>query len=104
MVRPRPGLEFVADVACFIGEGSLRYVPAKQHLRPALPIGYDYDGINAEILHTRADVVEGLLRLSTGPRYRCLVLSAPQCATLTTAMLVKLHELVGQGLVLVGAR
>ena len=45
--------DFVADAAYFVGEGACRFVPGKSFLKPALPAGYDYDGINAEVLRTR---------------------------------------------------
>jgi hypothetical protein len=107
--------EFVADVAYFVGEGASRFVPGKATLNPALPLGYDYDGINAEVLFTRAKVKDGRLVLPpvtplpgesivSGPTYRYLVLCDPQCVTLTAATLGRMHQLVQEGLTLVGKR
>ena len=107
--------DFVADVAYFVGEGASRFVPGKTFLRPALPASYDYDGINAEVLNTRARVKDGRLILpavagapgvepGSGPSYRYLVLSDPQCTTMSAATLGRIHELVQEGLTLVGKR
>ena len=42
--------DYVADAAYFVGEGASRFVPGKSSLNPALPDGYDYDGMNAEVI------------------------------------------------------
>ena len=107
--------DFVADAAYFVGDGSFRFVPAKELLVPALPAGYDYDGINAEVLFSRAKVVDKRLVLpacketpeargGTGPSYRYLVLMDPQCVTMTAATLGRIRQLVEAGLTLVGKR
>jgi hypothetical protein len=107
--------DFVADAAYFVGEGSFRFVPAKEVLVPALPAGYDYDGINAEVLFTRADVKDRCLVLppgtspsgapgGRGPSYRYLVLTAPQCETMTAVTLGRIRQLVEAGLTLIGNR
>jgi hypothetical protein len=93
---------FVADAAYFVGEGASRYVPGKQFLQPALPLGFDFDGINAEVLLTRASVKEGRLTLPDGLSYRYLVLCEPQCRTMSTAVLAKIKELVSAGVTVVG--
>ena len=41
---------FHADVAYFYGEGVTRFVPGRDHLRPALPRGYNFDCVNADVL------------------------------------------------------
>ncbi|MEI7902936.1 MAG: glycosyl hydrolase, partial [bacterium] len=107
--------DFVADAAYFVGDGSFRFVPAKEFLVPALPAGYDYDGVNAEVLVTRAEVRDGHLVLppcksspgasgGSGPSYRYLLLTDPQCVTMTAATLGKIRQLVEAGLTLVGKR
>ena len=96
--------DFVADAAYFVGEGATRFVPGKKFLNPALPDGYDYDGINAEVLQTRAAVKDGRLVLPKGPSYRYLVLCDPQCATMNADTLGRIRQLVEQGLTLVGKR
>jgi len=107
--------DFVADAAYFVGDGSFRFVPAKEFLVPAFPAGYDYDGINAEVLFTRAEVRDRRLVLpaceeasgargGSGPSYRYLVLTDPQCVTMTAATLGRIRQLVEAGLTLVGKR
>jgi hypothetical protein len=107
--------DFVADAAYFVGEGASRFVPGKEFLNPALPAGYDYDGINAEVLLTRAKVVDRHLVLpactatpgargGSGPSYRYLVLCDPQCTTMTAPTLGRIQQLVEAGLTLVGKR
>jgi hypothetical protein len=93
---------FVADAAYFVGEGASRFVPGKPFLRPALPSGYDFDGINAEVLLTRATVRSGRLTLPDDLSYRYLVLCEPQCRTMTPETLGRIDELVRAGLTLIG--
>ena len=47
---------FHADVCYFVGEGTSKYVPAKRFLKPALPLGYNYDCVNADVLLNRMAV------------------------------------------------
>lgn len=105
--------DFVADAAYFVGEGASRFVPGKEYLRPALPWGFDYDGVNAEVLLGRMSVQDGYLTLPAGStaaaaadagqlRYRYLVLCQPQCRTLSPAVLEKIRDLVHAGATVVG--
>ena len=105
--------DFVADAAYFVGEGASRFVPGKEYLRPALPLGFDYDGVNAEVLLTRSSVENGRLTLPARPaaadaagegglRYRYLVLCQPQCKTMSPAVLEKIRDLVHAGATVVG--
>jgi len=86
-----------ADVAYFFGEDTPRM---NGLLEPALPQGYDYDYINAEVLLTRATCENGRLTLPDGQSYRVLVL--PPCETMTPRLLEKIETFVKQGLTLVG--
>lgn len=94
---------FAADAAYFVGEGASRFVPGKAFLRPSLPSGYDYDGINAEVLLTRASVKNGKLTLTDGLNYRYLVLCEPQCTTMSPEVLAKIAQLVKTGVTLIGS-
>jgi hypothetical protein len=105
--------DFVADALYFVGEGASRFVSGRTVLNPALPEGFDYDGVNAEVILSRLTVKDGQLRLppcaaapgveaGEGPSYRYLVLSQPQCRTLTPAVLEKIRDLVKAGATLVG--
>jgi hypothetical protein len=94
--------DFVADAAYFVGEGASRFVPGREFLCPALPSGYDYDGLNAEVLLSRVSVQEGRLTLPDGLSYRYLVLCEPQCRTLSPAVLEKIKDLIKAGATVVG--
>ncbi len=87
---------YVADVAYFIGED----VPKMTgECNPALPRGYSFDYINAEVLQ-RATVEDGMLCLESGMRYRVLVL--PQQQTMRPQMLHTIARLVRHGLTILG--
>jgi len=89
---------FVADAAAFCGETAPVQMP---EINPALPPGYDYDGINADVLLNQASVKDGVLTLKSGMRYRVLSLF-PQNRTMTPQLLRKLRGFVADGLTLVG--
>ena len=93
---------FVADVLYFYGEDAPNYVPARTHMRPALPKGYDCDTINAEALLTRLSVRDGRLVLPDGMSYRLLVL--PERRLMSPHILRKIGELVEAGATVVGPR
>ena len=86
-----------ADVAYFFGEDTPRMNGIKE---PALPQGYDYDYINAEVLLTRAKCKDGQIVLPHGQSYRVLVL--PPCETMTPELLKQLSRFVKKGLTLLG--
>ncbi|MDB5325126.1 MAG: glycoside hydrolase family 2, partial [Phycisphaerales bacterium] len=88
----------VADVAYFIGEDAPKMTGLRQ---PALPAGYDFDYINAEVLLTRATVQNGRLTLPDGMSYRLLVL--PPSQTMRPEVLAKIAKFVDQGLTVFGA-
>jgi len=87
----------VADIAYFFGEDTPRMNGV---LEPALPKGYDYDYINAEVLLTRARCKNGRIHLPHGQSYRLLVL--PPCDTMTPELLTQINKFVKQGLILLG--
>jgi hypothetical protein len=87
----------VADVAYFIGEDTPKMTGIRQ---PALPKGYDYDYINAEVIESRLSVKDGLLVLPEGTSYRVLVL--PPVETMRPGLLRKLKALVDAGATVVG--
>ncbi len=92
----------VADVCYFNGEN----IPARSFLRwqltDPLPDGYEFDTINRDAIRRLASVRDGRIELSTGPRYRVLVL--PDSPLLSTEMATRLGELVRAGATLVGPR
>jgi len=88
---------FVADAAYFCGESA----PAELRVGdPALPAGYDYDGVNANVLES-ATVQNGQLVLKSGMRYRVLILP-PSDRAMTPGLLRRLRGFVADGLTLVG--
>jgi hypothetical protein len=89
---------FVADAAYFCGESA----PAEMRAgNPALPPGYDFDAVGADVLQN-ATVENGQLVLASGMKYRVLILPPSDRAT-TPKLLEKIHSLVADGLTLVGA-
>lgn len=87
-----------ADVAYFTGED----VPQMSGVvSPGLPVGYDYDFINAEVILRDLLVKDGQLVLPHGTSYRILVL--PKKQTMRPELLKKMEELVAQGAVILGS-
>ncbi|MFA7370250.1 MAG: glycosyl hydrolase, partial [Kiritimatiellales bacterium] len=89
---------FAADAAAFCGESAPVQMPV---INPELPAGYDYDGINADVLLNLASVKDGVLTLKSGMRYHVLSLF-PQNRTMTPELLRRLRDFVADGLTLVG--
>ena len=87
----------VADVAYFIGEDTPKMTGVRQ---PALPAGYDFDYINAEVIERKLQVKNGVLTLPHGTTYRVLVL--PELTTMRPEVLRKLRGLVQAGATVVG--
>ena len=88
---------YVADVAYFIGEDTPKMTGATD---PALPSGYSFDYINAEVLLERATMSGGRLTLPDGMSYKVLVL--PRQTTMRPEVLDKIKSLVSDGLVVLG--
>ncbi|HPP25135.1 MAG TPA: glycosyl hydrolase [Phycisphaerae bacterium] len=93
---------FVADLLYFYGEDAPNYVPAKTHMRPELPKGYDCDTCNADVLLNRLTVQDGRLVLPDGMSYRMLVL--PERRRMTPRVLARIKELVEAGATVVGPK
>ncbi len=90
----------VADAAYFTGESA----PVEMRAgNPALPAGYDYDAINADVLLHGATVKNGRITLASGASYAVLILP-PDDVNLTPQMLERLGELVRAGATVVGPR
>ena len=88
---------YVADAAYFIGEDAPKMTGICD---PALPKGYSFDYINAEVLMTRTRVKDGCIELPDGMRYKVLVL--PELETMRPELLRKISELVHDGAVVLG--
>ena len=92
----------VADACYFYGEGACKFVPGRAFLQPALPEGYDFDGINAEVILHRLKARGGRLVLPDGMSYRYLVLPAQPGWNVSARVLGKLERLVRAGATIVG--
>jgi hypothetical protein len=82
----------VADVAYFIGEDAPKMTGVTD---PPLPIGYQFDYINAEVITRDMEVKNGLLTLPHGTQYKLLVL--PKQESMRPELLEKIKELVNKG-------
>jgi len=89
----------VADVAYFISEDAPKMAGER---KPALPAGYDFDYINAEVIMNRLAVRDGRFVLPDGMSYRLLVLSASD--TMRPALLQKIKQLVEAGGAVLGPK
>lgn len=86
-----------ADVAYFIGEDAPRMVGIQE---PALPEGYQFEHINAEVIIRDLTFRDGKLRLPHGVTFSVLVL--PRLKTMRPELLTKIEQLVAAGAVIVG--
>jgi hypothetical protein len=88
---------YVADVAYFIGEDAPKMTGITD---PALPKGYSFDYINAEVILKRATVSNGRMHIKGGMSYALLVL--PPLETMRPLLLKKIVEMASQGLHIMG--
>ncbi len=88
----------VADVAYFIGEDAPKMTGITD---PELPVGYQFDYMNAEVIEKYMTVKDGLITLPHGTQYRILVL--PKLETMRPELLAKIKQLVTDGAVVLGA-
>jgi len=87
----------VADVAYFIGEDTPKMTGVR---KPELPVGCDFDWINADVIERRLKAANGRLVLPDGMSYRVLVL--PELATMRPEVLRKIRDLVKAGATVIG--
>ena len=87
----------VADVAYFIGEDAPKMTGITD---PALPVGYQFDYMNAEVIEKYMTVKDGLITLPHGTQYRILVL--PKLETMRPELLAKIKQLVNAGAFILG--
>jgi hypothetical protein len=87
----------IADVAYFIGEDTPKMIGITD---PALPVGYQFDYMNAEVIEKYMTVKDGLISLPHGTQYRILVL--PKLETMRPELLAKIKQLVYEGAVVLG--
>jgi len=89
----------VEDAAYFTGESTP--VEMRQG-NPVLPAGYDYDAVNADVLHG-ATVKDGRITLASGASYAVLILP-PDDVNMTPQTLQCISKLVRAGATVVGPR
>lgn len=90
----------VEDAAYFDGQSA----PAERRDgNPALPKGYDFDAVDADVLLHAATVRDGRLTLTSGANYAVLVLP-PDDVNMTPELMKRLRELVRDGATIVGPR
>jgi hypothetical protein len=87
----------VADVAYFIGEDAPKMTGVTD---PALPLGYQFDYMNAEVIEKYMTVKDGLITLPHGTQYRMMVL--PKLETMRPELLAKIKQLVMDGAIILG--
>jgi hypothetical protein len=88
----------VQDAAYFDGESAPVVIRTGN---PALPAGYDYDAVNADVLLRGATVKNGRLTLASGASYAVLVLP-PDDVNMTPQTLQRIRDLVRAGATVVG--
>lgn len=93
---------FAADVAYYLGEDAPAEFVSRKSLSPALPDGYDFDGLGKDVLLKHMSVKDGRLVLDTGMSYR--VLALPTSGMYTPEVLRKIKELVQAGATVIGPR
>jgi alpha-L-rhamnosidase/Glycosyl hydrolases family 2, sugar binding domain len=87
----------IADVAYFIGEDTPKMTGITE---PALPVGYQFDYMNAEVIEKYMTVKDGLITLPHGTQYRILVL--PKLDNMRPELLAKIKQLVNDGAIVLG--
>jgi hypothetical protein len=90
----------VADAAYFTGQSAPVVL---RDGNPALPSGYDYDAVDADVLLHGATVKNGRLTLASGMSYAVLILP-PSDIEMTPPVLERLRDLVRAGATVVGPR
>lgn len=86
----------VNDVAYYYGETAPIMHPKRS---PELPVGFDFDDMNTEILMHKVSVKNGRIVVPTGASYRALVL--PETSALSDSVMVKVDDLRKAGATIV---
>ena len=94
--------KFHADICYFYGEGSTKFIPSLEYMKPSIPAGFNFDAINADVLLNRLSVKEGQLILPDGMNYRVMVL--PEDSQITLPALSKIKQLMEDGAIVIGSR
>lgn len=92
---------FVADALYYTGEGAPVDLPYGPALKPKLPSGYDYDGIDTSLL-MKAVVKNNRVILPSGMSYAILIL--PESTVMTLPVVQKIRDLTRAGATVFGPR
>ena len=93
---------FVADILYFYGEDS-NITALFGSKAPDIPVGYNFDYINADALRHRLSVKDGRITTRSGMSYRVLALD-PNSRQMSLPVLRKIRDMVKAGAVVVGER
>ena len=91
----------IQDIAYFTGEGIPGYLGLPWELHPKLPKGYDYDGVNVDLIK-QMEVKNGKLYLPSGACYRVLVFQ--DINFMTPELITQIKRLVADGGTVVSAK
>ena len=73
---------------------------------PPDPPGYNFDGCTADVVFNRISINDGMIVLPDGMTYRAMVLPTPgdqvMAGIMTVELAKKIHELVNEGMVIIG--
>lgn len=89
---------YQADVAYFIGEDAPRMVGI---MEPWIPVGYQFEHMNAEIIMRNMTVKDGMLTLPHGVQFKVLVLPR-RLKTMRPELLEKIERLILDGAIVMG--
>ena len=89
---------YQADVAYFIGEDAPRMVGI---MEPQLPVGYQYEHMNAEVIMRDMTVKDGMLTLPHGVKFKVLVFPR-RLKTMRPELLEKIERLILDGAIVMG--
>jgi hypothetical protein len=94
--------KFVADILYYYGEDS-NITALFGSKSPDIPAGYNFDYINADALVNKLSITNGRITAASGMSYRVLALD-PRASQMSLPVLRKLHDLVQDGAIVVGAK
>ena len=93
---------FVGDVMCFTGHEAPGYDVSMGELLPDLPVGYDFQFANRNIIMNRIRIRKGKIVLPDGMSFNLMVM--PEKNHMTIEAIRKLKDLVNQGMVILGPK
>ena len=92
----------VSDLLVFVGDGSPNSIFERENFEPSIPIGTNFDCVNADVLYNRIRIKDKQLVLPEGTTYKMLVLKNTDKISLKT--LKRIYEISKQGVPIVGLK